>query len=161
MNFQNIIKIISGILGVLGTIFLLRIMSTGDDQIKMDASMGDFSIVTPLIMLAIIILSIAVLVTVIFSFRGLASDINKVKKSILTTGILIIVIGISYGISDGIETPLKDGEMLSASGSRWVGTGIRVFYILTFVAFVSMIFSALTTFCPGNRKLTSSNVRQA
>tara|TARA_B100001559_G_scaffold317417_1_gene322615 strand:- start:217 stop:666 length:450 start_codon:yes stop_codon:yes gene_type:complete len=143
MNFQNIIKIISGILGVLGTIFLLRIMSTGDDQIKMDASMGDFSIVTPLIMLAIIILSIAVLVTVIFSFRGLASDINKVKKSILTTGILIIVIGISYGISDGIETPLKDGEMLSASGSRWVGTGIRVFYILTVVAFVSMIFSSV------------------
>ena len=143
MNFQNIIKIISGILGVLGTIFLLRIMSTGDDQIKMDASMGDFSIVTPLIMLAIIILSIAVLVTVIFSFRGLASDINKVKKSILTLGILIIVIGISYGISDGIETPLKDGEMLSASGSRWVGTGIRVFYILTFVAFVSMIFSSV------------------
>ena len=143
MNFQNIIKIISGILGVLGTIFLLRIMSTGDDQIKMDASMGDFSIVTPLIMLAIFILSIAVLVTVIFSFRGLASDINKVKKSILTTGILIIVIGISYGISDGIETPLKDGEMLSASGSRWVGTGIRVFYILTFVAFVSMIFSSV------------------
>jgi uncharacterized membrane protein (DUF441 family) len=94
-------------------------------------------------MLAIIILSIAVLVTVIFSFRGLASDINKVKKSILTTGILIIVIGISYGISDGIETPLKDGEMLSASGSRWVGTGIRVFYILTFVAFVSMIFSSV------------------
>jgi hypothetical protein len=143
MNFQNIIKIVSGILGVLGTIFLLRIMSTGDDQIKMDASMGDFSIVTPLIMLAIITLSIAVLVTVIFSFRGLASDINKVKKSILTTGILIIVIGISYGISDGIETPLKDGEMLSASGSRWVGTGIRVFYILTFVAFVSMIFSSV------------------
>ena len=143
MNFQNIIKIISGILGVLGTIFLLRIMSTGDDQIKMDASMGDFSIVTPLIMLAIIILTIAVLVTVIFSFRGLASDINKVKKSILTTGILIIVIGISYGISDGIETPLKDGEMLSASGSRWVGTGIRVFYILTVVAFVSMIFSSV------------------
>lgn len=143
MNFQNIIKIISGILGVLGTIFLLRIMSTGDDQIKMDASMGDFSIVTPLIMLAIITLSIAVLVTVIFSFRGLASDINKVKKSILTSGILIIVIGISYGISDGIETPLKDGEMLSASGSRWVGTGIRVFYILTFVAFVSMIFSSV------------------
>ena len=143
MNFQNIIKIISGILGVLGTIFLLRIMSTGDDQIKLVASMGDFSIVTPLIMLAIIILSIAVLVTVIFSFRGLASDINKVKKSILTTGILIIVIGISYGISDGIETPLKDGEMLSASGSRWVGTGIRVFYILTFVAFVSMIFSSV------------------
>ena len=134
MNFQNIIKIISGILGVLGTIFLLRIMTTGDDQIKMDASMGDFSIVTPLIMLAIIILTIAVLVTVIFSFRGLASDINKVKKSILTTGILIIVIGISYGISDGIETPLKDGDMLSESGSKLIGAGLYLFYLLALIA---------------------------
>ena len=143
MNFQNIIKIISGVLGVLGVIFLLRIMGTGDDQIKMDASMGDFSLVTPLIMLAIFTLSIAVLVTITFSMRGLASDVNKLKKSALISGILIIVIAISYGISDGIETPLKDGEMLSASGSRWVGTGIRVFYILTVVAFVSMIFSSV------------------
>jgi hypothetical protein len=143
MNFQNIIKIISAVLGVLGVIFLLRIMGTGDDQIKMDASMGDFSLVTPLIMLAIFTLSIAVLVTITFSMRGLASDVNKVKKSALISGILIIVIAISYGISDGIETPLKDGEMLSASGSRWVGTGIRVFYILTVVAFVSMIFSSV------------------
>jgi len=143
MNFQNIIKIISAVLGVLGVIFLLRIMGTGDDQIKMDASMGDFSLVTPLIMLAIFTLLIAVLVTITFSMRGLASDVNKVKKSALISGILIIVIAISYGISDGIETPLKDGEMLSASGSRWVGTGIRVFYILTVVAFVSMIFSSV------------------
>ena len=143
MNFQNIIKIISGILGVLGAIFLLRIMSTGDDQIKMDASLGDFSIVTPLIMLAIFILSIAVLVTIIFSLRSLAANKNKLKKSLLMLGIFILVIAISYGISDGVETPLKDGEILSANGSRWVGTGIRVFYILTVVAFVSMIFSSV------------------
>jgi|TARA_B100000524_G_scaffold30291_2_gene15033 hypothetical protein len=143
MNFQNIIKIISGILGVLGAIFLLRIMSTGDDQIKMDASVGDFSIVTPLIMLAIFILSIAVLVTIIFSLRSLAANKNKLKKSLLMLGIFIFVIAISYGISDGVETPLKDGEILSANGSRWVGTGIRVFYILTVVAFVSMIFSSV------------------
>ena len=143
MNFQNIIKIISGILGVLGAIFLLRIMSTGDDQIKMDASLGDFSIVTPLIMLAIFILSIAVLVTIIFSLISLAANKNKLKKSLLMLGIFILVIAISYGISDGVETPLKDGEILSANGSRWVGTGIRVFYILTVVAFVSMIFSSV------------------
>jgi hypothetical protein len=143
MNFQNIIKIISGILGVLGAIFLIRIMSTGDDQIKMDASVGDFSIVTPLIMLAIFILSIAVLVTIIFSLRSLAANKNKLKKSLLMLGIFIFVIAISYGISDGVETPLKDGEILSANGSRWVGTGIRVFYILTVVAFVSMIFSSV------------------
>ena len=121
----------------------IRDRSTGDDQIKMDASVGDFSIVTPLIMLAIFILSIAVLVTIIFSLRSLAANKNKLKKSLLMLGIFIFVIAISYGISDGVETPLKDGEILSANGSRWVGTGIRVFYILTVVAFVSMIFSSV------------------
>jgi len=143
MNFQNIIKIISGVLGVLGAIFLFRIMNTGDDQIKMDASMGDFSTVTPLIMLAILILTITVFVTITFSLRSLAADTKKLKKSLIMIGIFILIIAVSFGISDGIETPLKDGEILSANGSRWVGTGIRVFYILTVVAFVSMIFSSV------------------
>ena len=143
MNFQNIIKIVSGVLGVLGAIFLFRIMNTGDDQIKMDASMGDFSTVTPLIMLAILILTITVFVTITFSLRSLAADTKKLKKSLIMIGIFILIIAVSFGISDGIETPLKDGEILSANGSRWVGTGIRVFYILTVVAFVSMIFSSV------------------
>ena len=143
MNFQNIIKIISGVLGVLGAIFLFRIMNTGDDQIKMDASVGDFSTVTPLIMLAILILTIAVFVTITFSLRSLAADTKKLKKSLIMIGIFIFVIAVSFGISDGVETPLKDGEILSANGSRWVETGIRVFYILTVVAFISMIFSSV------------------
>ena len=49
--------------------------------------------------------------------------------------------GISYALSDGVETPMKDGEMLSASGSRWVGTGLRMFYILAALAILSMILS--------------------
>ena len=44
-------------------------------------------------------------------------------------------------ISDGVETPLKDGEVLSASGSKWVGTGIRTFYILAFLAIGLMLVS--------------------
>ncbi len=42
-------------------------------------------------------------------------------------GFLIIVVGIAYASSSGVETPMKDGQILSASGSKWVGTGIRVF----------------------------------
>ena len=34
MNFQKIVKIVAGIFGVLGVVFLLRIMSTGDEEIK-------------------------------------------------------------------------------------------------------------------------------
>ena len=49
--------------------------------------------------------------------------------------------GISFALSNGVETPMKDGEVLSASGSRWVGAGLRMFYILAALAVLSMIFS--------------------
>tara|TARA_B110000444_G_C18849142_1_gene604185 strand:+ start:5564 stop:6013 length:450 start_codon:yes stop_codon:yes gene_type:complete len=143
MNFQNIIKIVSGLLSVLGVIFLLRIMSLGDDQVKMDASMGDYSSVSPLITLALAILSIAIIVTVVFSVITLASDPKKLKKALIASGLFLLVIAIAYGISEGVETPMKDGEVLSANGSRLVGTGIVSFYMLTIIAFGSMMFSAI------------------
>lgn len=143
MNLQNIIKIVSGLLGVLGAVLLIRIMSLGDDQIKMDASMGDYSSISPLINLALFILAIAVVVTLIFSIITLASDSKKLKKSLIASGLFLMVIAISYGVSEGVETPMKDDKILSASGSRLVGTGIVSFYILTVIAFGSMMFSSI------------------
>ncbi|MAM49590.1 MAG: hypothetical protein CMC12_00910 [Flavobacteriaceae bacterium] len=139
MKLENIIKIVCAVLGLLGVIFLFRILATGDDDIKMAASMGDFSLISPLISLSMFILFITVAVTIIFSLINLASNPGKLKKSMIFIGFLIIVIGIAYASSTGVETPMKDGQVLSASGSKWVGTGIRVFYILASVAVLSMI----------------------
>ena len=139
MKLENIIKIVCAVLGLLGVIFLFRILAAGDDDIKMAASMGDFSLISPLISLSMFILFITVAVTIIFSLINLASNPGKLKKSMIFIGFLIIVIGIAFASSTGVETPMKDGQVLSASGSKWVGTGIRVFYILASVAVLSMI----------------------
>lgn len=139
MKLENIIKIVCAILGFLGVIFLFRIIAVGDDDIKMDASMGDFGLISPLISLAMFVFFLTVAATIIFSLINLASNPGKLKKALIFMGFLIIVVGIAYASSSGVETPMKDGEILSASGSRWVGTGIRVFYILASVAVLSMI----------------------
>ena len=139
MKLENIIKIVCAVLGLLGIVFLFRIIATGDDEIKMAASMGDFGLISPLISLSMFIFFITVAATIIFSLINLSSDTGKLKKAMVFIGFLIIVVGIAYASSSGIETPMKDGEILSASGSRWVGTGIRVFYILASVAVLSMI----------------------
>tara|TARA_B100001996_G_scaffold63085_1_gene45204 strand:+ start:337 stop:786 length:450 start_codon:yes stop_codon:yes gene_type:complete len=139
MKLENIIKIVCAVLGLLGIVFLFRIIATGDDEIKMAASMGDFGLISPLISLSMFIFFITVAATIIFSLINLASDTGKLKKAMVFIGFLIIVVGIAYALSSGIETPMKDGKILSASGSRWVGTGIRVFYILASVAVLSMI----------------------
>ena len=141
MNIQTIVKIISAVFGLLGAIFLFRIIGAGDEEIKMAASMGDFGTVSPLVSLAIAILSITVIVTVLFSLLSLASSPEKLKKSLVFIGCFLLVTGIAYALSSGVETPMKDGEMLSASGSRWVETGLRMFYILATLAVLSMVFS--------------------
>ena len=144
MKIQNIIKIISAIISVLAAFFLLRIIGTGDDDIKMAATTGDFSAVSPLVELARIVIFITIATTLIFSLLGLFSDRAKLKKAAISIGLFLCVIGISYVLSEGVETPLKDGEVLSASGSKWVGTGIRTFYILAVIAISLMIFSGVT-----------------
>ena len=144
MKIQNIIKIISAIISVLAAFFLLRIIGTGDDDIKMAATMGDFSAVSPLVELARIVILITIATTLIFSLLGLFSDRAKLKKAAISIGLFLCVIGISFVLSEGVETPLKDGEVLSASGSKWVGTGIRTFYILAVIAISLMIFSGVT-----------------
>ena len=141
MNIQTIVKIISALFGLLGAIFLFRIIGVGDEEIKMAASSGDFGSVSPLVSLAIAILFITVGVTVIFSLLNLASSSEKLKKSLIFIGCFLAIMGISFALSNGVETPMKDGEVLSASGSRWVGAGLRMFYILAALAVLSMIFS--------------------
>ena len=141
MNIQTIVKTISAVFGLLGAIFLFRIIGAGDEEIKMAASMGDFGTVSPLVSLAIAILSITVIVTVLFSLLSLASSPEKLKKSLVFIVCFLLITGIAYAISSGVETPMKDGEMLSASGSRWVETGLRMFYILATLAVLSMVFS--------------------
>ena len=143
MNTQNIIKIVSGILGVLGIIFLFRIISLGDEEIKMAASMGDYGSVSALVNLALFILGIAVVITLVFSLFGLSFVSNKLKKALISIGLFALVVAIGFGLSTGVETPLKDGEVLSASGSRWVGAGLRIFYILALVAIAAMGLSGV------------------
>ncbi len=143
MKIQNIIKSISAVIGLLAALFLIRIILAGDEDIKMAASMGEYGKVSALVNLARIVLSLSVVITLIFSLRGLFSDIRKLKKAAISVGFFLIVIMISFFLSDGVETPMKDGEFLSAIGSKLVETGIRTFYLLATIALGLMIYSGL------------------
>ncbi len=143
MKLQNIVYIVSALLGIIGVIFLLRIMGTGDEQIEIDASQGNYSLVTPIVELARIVLFLTIFVTLIFSLRGLFSNKEKLKKASISIGFFLLIIFISYMVSNGVETPMKDGKILSENGSRWVEAGILVFYILFIIAIGLMFLSGL------------------
>lgn len=143
MNFQLIVKVLSAILGLSGAICLFIVMGSGDEAIKMNASQGDFSAVSPLISIAQVTLFLTVGATLIFSLKALFANTEKLKKASIFIGIFLFIVGVAYISSSGVETPLKDGKFLSESGSRWVETGIRTFYILSISAILSMVFSGI------------------
>ena len=143
MNFQLIVKILSAILGLSGAICLFIVMGSGDETIKMNASQGDFSVVSPLISIAQVTLFLTVAATLIFSLKALFANSEKLKKALIFVGIFVFIVGVAYFSSSGVETPLKDGKFLSESGSRWVETGIRTFYILSISAILAMAFSGV------------------
>ena len=143
MNFQLIVKVLSAILGLSGAICLFLVMGSGDETIKMNASQGDFSVVSPLISIAQVTLFLTVAATLIFSLKSLFVNTEKLKRALIFVGIFVFIVGVAYVTSSGVETPLKDGKPLSESGSRWVETGIRTFYILSISAILAMVFSGV------------------
>ena len=143
MNIQKITNIIAIGLGILGLVFLAFIISQGDESIEMSAMQGDYGFVSAIIYLAFIVLGIVVLSTVVFSLMNLFSNKDKLKKAGISTGSFLAVIIVAFILSEGVETPMLDGKVLSAAGSRWVETGIRTFYLLTLIAIGIMIFNSV------------------
>ena len=143
MNYQKLTNYSVVVLGLLGFGFLLAILFQGDDTIEMNALQGDFGSVSYIIYLAQAVLAITVLLSLGFSLKNLASDKQKMIGSLKAIGAFLVVLVLAYLFSSGEETPLQDGEFLSASGARWVETGIRMFYFLTIIAVGAMLSGSI------------------
>ena len=143
MNYQKLTNYFVVVLGLLGLGFLLAILFQGDDTIEMNALQGDFGSVSFIIYLAQLTLAITVLLSLGFSIKNLASDKQKMIGSLKAIGAFLVVLVLAYLFSSGEETPLQDGELLSASGARWVETGIRMFYFLTIIAVGAMLSGSI------------------
>ncbi|RLD30713.1 MAG: hypothetical protein DRI70_00375 [Bacteroidetes bacterium] len=138
MGLHKILKIVALILGVAGMIFWVMLVSKGDEVVKNTGEGVD-----PLIYIAYITLAIVLLFVVIFVLKGIVA--GNLKKTILTIGVFLVIVIISYMMSSGsVEgLPLQDGKPISESGSKWVSTGLNTFYILAIGAIGSMALSGL------------------
>ena len=140
---QKIFKYTALVLGIIGLILQVFILNQGDDTIKLNALSGDYGVVSTMVTLALIVLAITVSLTLIFSITNLASDPKKLKKALLSVGAFGVVVIVAFLFSSGTETPLKDGDILSAAGSRWIETGLRTFYFLVFIAVFAMLYTGI------------------
>jgi Na+/proline symporter len=136
MGLHKIMRIVALVLSVVGIIFLAMIINAGDETVKATGEGVD-----GFMYIAYITFALVLLFVLVFVLKGLAA--GNIKKTIMSIGIFLAIVAIAYAMSTGVETPLQDGEMLSEGGSKWVGAGLRTFYILVVVAIGSMIYGGL------------------
>lgn len=138
MGLHKILKIIALILGVAGLILWGMLVAKGDEAVKATGEGVD-----PLMYVGYITLAIVLVFVIIFVLKGVFS--GDLKKTLLSVGLFLLVVVISYFMASGsVEgLPLNDGVAITESGSKWVSTGLNTFYILAIAAIGAMIFSGI------------------
>ena len=136
MGLHKILKIVALLLSVAGIIFLAMIVSKGDDVVRATGDGVDGFLYVAYIMFAIVLLFVLA-----FVLKGIAA--GNIKKTLMTIGAFLLIVVISYVMAEGVETTMRDGEILSASGSKWVSTGLITFYILAILAIGAMVLSGV------------------
>ncbi|UKM65338.1 hypothetical protein GSB9_01902 [Flavobacteriaceae bacterium GSB9] len=134
MGLHKILKIVAFALAIIGAIFALMIMA-GDEESAQNMS-GN------MLYVAYAVLGIVLLLVVLFVLKGLFA--GNIKKTLLTVGIFLAIVFISYGISSGTDLNLKPfidkGADVTESTSKTVGAGLYTFYILAILAIGSMLY---------------------
>ena len=112
----------------------------------MSAMQGNYGFVSIMINLALFVLLITVLMTLVFSVKNLFSEKSKLKKAGISIGSFLFVFILAFLLSNGVESPMQDGKMLSALESRLVESGIRTFYLLILIAGGIMVYFSVSKY---------------
>ena len=130
MKFHNITKILALIFSLLGLAFVLIILSKNYFGI-------DLVLYTAYIVLTSIITSV-----LYFGVKSVVSDKTSLIRTLKSVGSFLGLFVICYVLSSGNETPMRDGKILSANGSKLIGAALFMFYSLILIASSSMLFFA-------------------
>lgn len=142
MALHKILKIVALILSVAGIVLWGMIVAKGDEAIIESGGEG----LDGILYVAYITFAIVLVAVLIFVLKGLFE--GNIKKTLISIGAFLLIFVIAYALSTGVESTNRDGEIITAQTSKWIGTGLYAFYIMAILAVIAMVFS-------GVKKLTT------
>jgi len=130
MNSYKIIKYIALALSLLGVLFVIMIQ-------MLDVLQGiDYILIVAYLMMALIVSSV-----LFYTLKKVISDKNSLRSTLKILGAFLVLFLICYFVlARGEETPLRDGKMLSAVGSKLISAALFMFYSLILIASGSMLW---------------------
>ncbi|MCU0349685.1 MAG: hypothetical protein MUF43_02485 [Flavobacterium sp.] len=134
MNLHKIVKFAALAIGIVSIVFLGGILAS-DNQ--------DSAWISPLILLSYLILFACIAIVLIFVFKNLFAKQETLKKTLISVGLFLGVVLISFIVADGSDM-VVGGVTYSGTTSKLVSTGLNTFYILALVAIVTMGWTGVT-----------------
>ena len=130
MNSYKIIKYTAYALSLLGALFVLMIQ-------MMDMLAGiDYMLIFAYLIMGLIVSSV-----VFYTLKNVIADKKAMKSTLKTLGAFLILFLICYFVlARGEDTPLRDGKMLSAAGSKLISAALFMFYSLIAIASGAMLW---------------------
>ncbi|MGR7812523.1 hypothetical protein [Lacinutrix undariae] len=141
MSLHKILKIVAALLGLAGVIFLVRVLSVGDEAIKG----GDNGSVDAIVYLARYMLYATVAIVAVFVIKNLFTNTSGLKNTLIGIGAFAAVLVISYALSSGADgqTYTYNGQIATEGESHLVGAGLMAFYVLMVVAAGALLLSGV------------------
>ncbi|WP_103867080.1 hypothetical protein [Aquimarina sp. I32.4] len=159
MKISKILSYVVMAIGILGAVLLFLMSNSFDDIMEkygitetkdlvreggsVEILNEATSLVTPLYTLTLVVFIGIAVVTLIAVFSALAKNPSSLKNTAIGIVAFLVVGLIAYFIAEGVETPLRDGEIITAGESKWVGAGLYTFYFLAATAVGLMFFSGV------------------
>lgn len=130
MNSYKIIKYIALALSLLGVLFVIMIQ-------MLDMLQGiDYILIVAYLMMVLIVSSV-----LFYTLKKVISDKDSLRSALKILGAFLVLFLICYFVlARGEETPLRDGKMLSAVGSKLISAALFMFYSLILIASGSMLW---------------------
>jgi|TARA_B100001105_G_scaffold136066_1_gene108983 hypothetical protein len=130
MNSYKIIKYIALALSLLGVLFVVMIQT-------LDMLQGiDYILIVAYLIMALIVSSV-----LFYTLKKVISDKDSLRSTLKILGAFLVLFLICYfALARGEETPLRDGKMLSAVGSKLISAALFMFYSLILIASGSMLW---------------------
>ena len=130
MKSYKVINYTTLALSLLGVLFVLMIQ-------MFDMLQGiDYILFVAYVIMALIVSSV-----LFYSVKNIVSDKESLRSTLKTVGIFLVLFLICYFVlARGEETPLRDGKMLSAAGSKLISAALFMFYSLIAIASGAMLW---------------------
>jgi hypothetical protein len=131
MNLNKLTKILVIVASLLAIVFWATIAFSSEEK---------GGLITPMILVAFVVLAAAILLVLLYTFKNLISRKGELKRTFISVGAFLAVILVAFLLAD--STPVVvGGEEFSSTTSKLVSTGLITFYIVAFVAIALMFLT--------------------